>query len=115
METYIQFIGGLLCAFIASSGFWGYLLHRSEKRAAQQNENSVEREMLRGLAHDRILELGMFYIHRGWITKDEYENLHDYLYVPYRKLKGNGSAEKVMKEVDKLPLKDDSTATVTVQ
>ena len=32
------------------------------------------------------------------------ENLHDYLFVPYQKLKGNGTAEKFMNEVQKLPL-----------
>lgn len=38
--------------------------------------------------------------------KDDYENLHDYLYLPYKKLGGNGTAEKIMKEVERLPLKD---------
>lgn len=61
--------------------------------------------MLVGLAHDRILFLGMHYVDRGFITQDEYENLHDYLYVPYEKLGGNGSAKRVMQEVDKLPIK----------
>ena len=57
--------------------------------------------MLIGLAHDRILSLGMQYLERGdWITRDEYENLHDYLYVPYEKMGGNGSAHRVMLEVD---------------
>jgi hypothetical protein len=61
--------------------------------------------MLIGLGHDRIMFLGMKYIERGFITQDEYENLYDYLYKPYKKLGGNGSAERVMKEVDKLPIK----------
>ena len=52
--------------------------------------------MLIGLAHDRIIYLGMSYIERGWITQDEYENLHDYLYKPYEEMGGNGSAKKVM-------------------
>ena len=41
----------------------------------------------------------------GSITKDEYENLHDYLYLPYQELGGNGTAEKIMKEVSNLPIK----------
>lgn len=40
--------------------------------------------MLKGLGHDRICYLGECYIQRGYITKDEYENLHDYLYLPYK-------------------------------
>ena len=44
-------------------------------------------------------------IQRGWITKDEFENLNDYLYRPYEELGGNGTAEKIMQEVRKLPLR----------
>ena len=36
---------------------------------------------------------------------DEYDNLKNYLYEPYKKLGGNGTAERVMDEVDKLPIK----------
>jgi hypothetical protein len=50
--------------------------------------------------------LGMRYIDRGWITQDEYENLNTYLYEPYKKLGGNGSALRVMQEVNKLPIRD---------
>lgn len=42
--------------------------------------------MLKGLGHDRICYLGECYIQRGYITKDEYENLRDYLYLPYKKI-----------------------------
>lgn len=60
--------------------------------------------MLIGYAHVRIVYLGMCYIERGWITQDEYENLNDYLYKPYEKMGGNGSAQKIMLEVNKLPI-----------
>lgn len=62
--------------------------------------------MMRGLGHDRICCLGECYIKRGCITRDEYENLVDYLYIPYKRLGGNGTAEKVINEVKQLPLKD---------
>ena len=55
---------------------------------------------------DRIMYLGMRYIDRGWITQDEYENLNTYLYEPYKKLGGNGSALRVMQEVNKLPIRN---------
>ena len=61
--------------------------------------------MLVGLAHDRIIHLGMVYIERGCITQDEYENLQVYLYEPYEEMGGNGSARRVMEEVRKLPIR----------
>ena len=38
------------------------------------------------------------------MTQDEYENLYEYLYKPYEKLGGNGSAKRIMTEVDQLAI-----------
>lgn len=99
MPEWLQIIVTIICSVIASSGFWAYLQRRYEKRDSKT-------ELLIGLAHDRIMWLGMHYIHRGWIGQDEYENLHDYLYQPYDKSGGNGSARRVMQEVEKLPIRN---------
>ncbi len=77
-----------------------FLIQRKDKK-----KDSPLSDMVRGLGHDRIVYLGTEYIKRGYITKDEYENLHDYLYLPYKELGGNGTAEKVMQSVTALPLK----------
>ena len=98
METWIQMVITIFCSVLASSGFWAYLMKRSEKK-------DVKARMLIGLAHDRILFLGGEYIKRGYITVDEYENLHTYLYSPYEEMGGNGSAKRIMDEVRKLPIK----------
>ena len=96
-------------AILASSGFWAFITvivqkHLENKYSVSSRE-SVEREMLIGLAHDRILSLGINYIQRGYITRDEYENINQYLYEPYSKLGGNGSAKKIMEELNKLPIR----------
>lgn len=36
-------------------------------------------------------------------TQDEFENLYKYLYKPYKDCGGNGSAERIMEQVKKLP------------
>ena len=95
----LQMVVTILCSVIASSGFWAFMQYRSDKKDAKT-------EMLVGLAHDRIIYLGMQYIKRGSITKDEYENLNTYLYKPYAKLGGNGLAARIMAEVEKLDIKD---------
>lgn len=96
MTPWIQSIITIICAVFASSGFWALLQRKSEK-------SDAEKDMLMGLAHDRIFDLGMRYIERGYITQAEYDNLSKYLYKPYRLMGGNGSAEHMMEEVDKLP------------
>lgn len=97
MQPWLQMIVTIVCAVIASSGFWAYIQKRNENKDAKSR-------MLLGLAHDRIIFLGMTYIERGWITQDEYENLHEYLYKPYEEMGGNGSAKRVMTEVNRLPI-----------
>ena len=97
MEELTQMIITIVSSVLASTAFWAFLTKRLDKK-------DVRNQMLVGLAHDRIMYLGMIYIERGYITQDEYENLHDYLYVPYEKMGGNGSAKRVMEEVDKLPI-----------
>lgn len=98
MDFWIQMVVTIVCSVLASSGLWAFLLKRFDTKDAKT-------EMLIGLAHDRIIYLGMSYINRGYITKDEYENLHDYLYKPYENIGGNGSAKRIMQEVDKLEIR----------
>lgn len=93
----VQMLIPVIISFIASSGFWLFIGNNKERK-------SLQIELLLGLAHDRILSLGMFYIERGWITQDEYENLNVYLYKAYESLGGNGSAKRIMDEVDRLPI-----------
>ena len=97
MESWIQSFITILCAALASSGFWSFFQKKLEKKDDRT-------KLLIGIAHDRICCLGNNYIERGYIMPDEYENLYDYLYVPYRNCGGNGTAEKIINEVKRLPM-----------
>lgn len=109
-----QCVVTIICAFIASSGFWGVIMKRmdfreNEKREAEikaSKDREAQRKLLIGLAHDRIITLGMTYIERGYITKDEYENFFTYLYEPYAENGGNGSGSKIAHEIKELPIKN---------
>jgi len=94
MSDWIKFIVG---AILASAGFWAFATKVLDKKSAKT-------KMLLGLGHDRIMDLCMKYIERGSIYQTEYENLYKYLYQPYKAMGGNGSAERLMREVDKLPI-----------
>lgn len=95
----------LFVAVLASSGVWRILESRMTKP-------KIETQLLIGLAHDRIVYLGIKYIERGWIYHDEHENLTKYLYAPYKTLGGNGSAERIMNEINRLPIKHHSMAQI---
>lgn len=94
----VEILVPIVIAFVASSGFWVFM----EKIRAPK---SAQTELLIGLAHDRITYLCGKFIKRGWITQDEYENLEKYLYCPYKKLGGNGTVERLLEEIDKLPIR----------
>lgn len=94
LQTIITVIGTL----IASSGFWAYVQYKDTGR--KQNN-----QLLMGLAYDKIISMGLGFIERGWITRDEYEDYRRYLYEPYKKLGGNGVTERIAAEVSNLPIR----------
>jgi len=97
MEEVAIMVATIVGSVVASGGFWAWLQKRDTRRSATT-------QLLLGLAHDRIVHLGMSYIEQGSITKDEFEDLDKYLYGPYSAFGGNGLAEKVMTEVKLLPM-----------
>lgn len=82
----------------ASSGFWAYLMRRSERKDAIV-------ELVLGIAHEQIVTTGMRYLDRGWITTDELDDYIKYLWRPYEKHGGNGITRRVVDEVKELPVK----------
>ncbi len=105
MDLWVQQIIAVLLTVLASNGFWAWLQARRDKRDGN-------RQLMRGIAHDLIIKEGEKAIEAGWITSDEYENLNDYLYKPYKALGGNGSAERVMEQVKRLPVRNPHTGEV---
>lgn len=96
MLPWIEVVVTALVSVFASSGFWAYW-------SKKHGDKSSQTKLLKGLAHDRIMQSGAYYLKRGWISDDEYENLYDYLYVPYKELGGNGSAQRVIERLKDLP------------
>ena len=105
MPTWLNDMLTIIIALLASSGFWAFLQRKKDK-------TDFRKDLLLGLAHDRMMHLCLVYIDRGWISADEYENLHTFLYKPYAEVGGNGSVSKLMKEVDKLPIRRETAHNV---
>ena len=94
----LEMVITVVCSVIASSGFWTFLSKR-------RDNNNAEAKMLLGLGHIKIIEICERYIERGYIRQDEYDSLYNYLYLPYKELGGNGTAERMVNEVKKLPIR----------
>ena len=94
----LEMVITVVCSVIASSGFWTFLSKR-------RDNNNAEAKMLLGLGHVKIIETCEKYIVRGYIRQDEYDSLYNYLYLPYKELGGNGTAERMINEVKKLPIR----------
>ena len=87
---------------IGSQGLWTFIqtvwLNKFSKRTA-------ENKLLLGLAFEAIINTAQKYIDQGEIEADEYKELNKYLFAPYRALGGNGTAARMIAEVEKLPIK----------
>ena len=106
--TTLEFILALVLGIIASSGIWSIVLYRIQRRDKQKDSFT---KLLLGLAHQEIVRSCFTYIHRGDVTKAEYEDLIKYLYNPYVELCGSEESTvitKLIDEVKKLPIKEHS-------
>jgi hypothetical protein len=83
---------------LGSGGFWAWLQKRERRKSGTV-------QLLMGVAYREITTLGIQYIDRGSITMDEYKDLRKFFYDPYRSLGGNGVAERIMNEVEMLPIR----------
>lgn len=93
---HIDILVTLAVAVFGSTGFWSWVQSRGKKKSA-------ESRLLLGIAYSEIIRRSEHYIHQGYIAVDEYNELNRYLYEPYRDLGGDGTAQKLMEEVRKLP------------
>ena len=93
---HIDIIVTLAVAVFGSTGFWSWVQSRGKKKSA-------EARLLLGIAYSEIIRRSEHYIHQGYIAVDEYNELNRYLYEPYRDMGGDGTAQKLMDEVRKLP------------
>ena len=87
----------ILGAILGSSGLWGYLSSRRGREGQRDR-------LLKGLAHIVIAEKAEEYIGRGSITSEEFASLYNLVYSHYKGIGGNGGAERLMKEIEKLPI-----------
>ena len=95
MDT--QVVLTIVCAIFASQGFWAWLMNRNAKKSAKT-------KLIMGLGYDAICRKAEEYMVRGRITKEEYHDFEKYLYKPYKDMGGDGTADRLMDEMKKIPI-----------
>lgn len=98
----IEHILTLVGIIFASNGLWQYVLYKAQQRSKKK---TVEQRLLLGIAFKEIVESCEHHLNAGYINHDEYKELNHYLFEPYREMGGNGTADRLIKEVEKLPIK----------
>lgn len=98
MDVWVRAIVIILGSILGSGGLWAYLQGRDRQK------NAITR-LTMGLAYAQLTALGLEYIERGSITKDEFEDYRKYFFEPYKALGGNGVAERIMRDVSNLPFR----------
>ena len=99
----LQHILTIVTVVFASTGFWTFLNSYIERKTRKRSD--LEEGVL-ALLHDRIYELAKAYLAKCSISDGDHKNL-DVMYKVYHKMGGNGTAEKLVRDVDKLPIKED--------
>nr|DAE91290.1 MAG TPA: holin protein [Caudoviricetes sp.] len=97
MNEFLTMFIPIVTAFLGGSGVWAWIQTKTNKNKAEDN-------LILGVARYQIISLGRYYIDRGYILIDEYDDFYNSLYEPYLKFGGNGLAKKIFEEVEDLPM-----------
>lgn len=91
-----ELVNPTVTALLGGSGIWAWMRTRTDR-------NDSEDKLLLQVARNQLISQGRFYLDRGYITMDEYEE-YESEYDIYSRLGGNGLARRVFKQVDELPI-----------
>lgn len=102
-EILLAVLGGSAGAALITGGFalWQFLLKRRDEKS---DKHSAERKALRYLMLYIIQERAKEFIREKKITLDDRRSLHHWHDLYHNGLGGNGDADALMAQVDKLPL-----------
>ena len=92
----VELANPAVTALLGGSGIWAWAKTKTER-------NDSEDKLLLQVARNQLVSQGRFYLDRGYITMDEYEE-YESEYDIYSRLGGNGLARRVFKQVDELPI-----------
>ena len=99
--------GGAVAALV--SGIFSVVMWKLQQKAQiQAKKTSKEDDIAKGirmLLYDRIKHLGNSYIHKGYVTSEELEDLTAMHQIYHNNLNGNGFLDDLMSRAKNLPIK----------
>ncbi|MBR2679315.1 MAG: hypothetical protein IKE23_00875 [Exiguobacterium sp.] len=96
----------ILIAVVSSSAFSAVVTAIITAITARNKQSDSISAGVRILLYDRIKHLAKGYIHRGWITLEELEDLHSMHKIYHEDLDGNGFLDALMANAQALPIKE---------
>ncbi len=97
LNTFVLLITGVSISAIVKK----YLSWKKENIKKTNMRLEILEEGQVAILHNKIYMVCLHHIEKGFVTVDDLEDL-DYLFKPYKKLGGNGTAEKLYEEVQSL-------------
>lgn len=109
LEMAATVIAGVIVTL--ASGLCGILYHRCKQAVKERDlakskasmEDSVIREGIKALLHDRLYTAHLQYMKQGFCSMKDKQNL-TYIYAPYEKLGGNGTGKLAYDDIMNLPI-----------
>lgn len=95
--------GGVVSAVV--SGIFSVIMWKLQQKSKREGQEDSIAKGIRMLLYDRIKHLGNSYIHRGYVTSDEWEDLTAMHQIYHNNLNGNGFLDDLMNRVKALPIK----------
>ena len=93
----------ILIAALSSSALAAIISGIFALLSARQKKNNGIEAGVRILLYDQIKDRGNHFVERGYVTRDEYEDLIKMHEVYHTALDGNGYLDNLMLEVNRLP------------
>ena len=106
MKLIIELLGGATGAAIVA-GIFSLVQNRKTKKERQEDKKDAHGKALRYLMLYIIQERAKAHIKDGTISLEERRSLHHWHDLYHNGLGGNGDADALMAQVDKLPLDTD--------
>ena len=92
----------IIIAAFGSTGLWT-LINQIVTAIINRKKETPEKDMLLGLGYAFLVHACSMKMKAGWVDPNELHEIDKYLYEPYKKLGGNGSAEMLMTKIKSLP------------